>query len=106
MPVTLQAFILPKDVKIVMATSLWNSNIPIFCFCTVQKRFCGFAIEVFNAMQRKATTISLTQCELYMWTQTDRKDQHHSFACYSPQKVLALVHQLVSWLTLTIIELC
>ena len=28
-----------KIARIVMVTSVWNSNIPIFCFCTVGKRF-------------------------------------------------------------------
>ena len=41
-----------------------------------------------------------------MWIQTDIKDQHHQFACCGSQKVLILVHQLVSWLALTTIELC
>ena len=57
-------------------------------------------------LERKAIIISLTECELYMWTKTDRSDQHHPFARFSPQKVSALVHQLVSWLTLTTVELC
>ena len=41
-----------------------------------------------------------------MWTQIDRTDRHNLFACCSPRKVLALVHQLVCWLTLTTTELC
>ena len=42
-------FFLPKDTRIVMTTSPWNSNISIFCFCTVKKRFHAFFIKVFTA---------------------------------------------------------
>ena len=44
---------LPVDARIVMTTSLWNSNIPIFCFCTVRKKFYAFAIETFTAHAKK-----------------------------------------------------
>ena len=44
---------LPKDVRIAMTTSLWNFNIPIFCFCTVWKRFHAFVIEAFTAHAKK-----------------------------------------------------
>ena len=56
-------------------------------------------------MQRKASTISLTYCELYMWTQIDQTKQHHPCACCSLQKALALVNQLVFWLILPTVEL-
>ena len=34
--------VFPKNGIIVMTTSLWNSNIPILCFCTMQKSFHAF----------------------------------------------------------------
>ena len=44
---------LPKDARIVVKTSLWNSNIPIFIFCRVGKRFHAFAIEVCTTHAKK-----------------------------------------------------
>ena len=41
-----------------------------------------------------------------MWILTDQTDQHHPFAFCSPEEVSALVHQLVSGLTLTTVEEC
>ena len=108
---TLHAFaglFLPKDARIVMANSQWNSNIPIFCFCTVRKRFHTFAIEAFTAHVKKGHHhfFDLMRTVNNVWTQIDRTDQHHPFACCRPQKVSALVHHLVTWLTLTTVELC
>ena len=41
-----------------------------------------------------------------MWTLIDRTDQHHhSRACCSPQKAVALVQQLITLLTLITAEL-
>ena len=99
---------LPKDARIVMKNSLWNSNIPIFCFCTVRKRFHAFAIEAFTTHAKKGRHhfFELMWTVNNVWTQTGWTDQLHPFACCRPQKVLALVHHLVPWLTLTTVELC
>ena len=44
---------IPKDTRFVMTTSLSNTNIPISCFCTVQKSFRAFLIELFTAYGKK-----------------------------------------------------
>ena len=47
------SYCLQNFVEMPVTTSLWNSNIPIFCFCTVRKRLYAFAIETFTAHAKK-----------------------------------------------------
>ena len=96
-----------KDSKIVITTSLWNSNILFFCFCTVRKRFHAFSIEALTAHVKTGHHHFFDLMRtLYVDTNWSNRSTLPVFACCSPQKVSALVHQLVSWLTLTTIELC
>ena len=96
-----------KDSRIVITTSLWNSNILFFCFCTVRKRFHAFSIEALTAHVKTGHHHFFDLMRtLYVDTNWSNRSTSPIFACCSPQKVSALVHQLVSWLTLTTIELC
>ena len=51
--VTLLVYFFQKYAKIVVTNSFWNSKIPIFCFCTVRKRFYAFATEAFTTHAKK-----------------------------------------------------
>ena len=86
---------LPKDARIVM-TTFGTLTYQFFASVQCEKVPMHLSLKHLPPIQSKATIISLTYCELYIWTQIDRADQQHPFGCCSPQKISLLVHQLVS----------